>query len=236
MAKAAELGHAQRVRATALDLVAEAERRLKEAREQLGKAEGAVHTAEKELQQLEAAAGALADPNVTEVAEQLEQLEQTNDAVRHNKLREELAAQLEAKRKESAELSKTIEDVDREKAETLAAVRFPVDGLGFDASGVTLHGVPLEQASSAEQLRVSLGMGLALNPDLKVLLIRDGSLLDEKSLQLVAEQADAAGAQVWLEVVGAQGVGVVIEDGSVVGAASGKPEAPAEKKRGKATR
>lgn len=112
-------------------------------------------------------------------------------------------------------LTEAIAEVDKEKAAALASAKFPVPGLGFGENGVELKGVPLEQASGAEQLRVSLAMGIALNPKLKVLLIRDGSLLDEKSMALVAAQAEAAGAQVWLEVVGSKGVGVVIEDGSV---------------------
>ncbi len=58
-----------------------------------------------------------------------------------------------------------------------------------------------------------------------MLLIRDGSLLDEKSMGLVAEMAEAAGAQVWIEMVGKSGMpGVVIEDGSVEGAPAARKE------------
>jgi len=100
---------------------------------------------------------------------------------------------------------------------TLAAVLSRVHAVerGLDDPGVTLDGVPFEQASSAEQLRCSVAMGLALNPKLRVLLIRDGSLLDEDSLRMVAEMADAQGAQVWLERVGDGVAGVLIEDGEV---------------------
>ena len=48
------------------------------------------------------------------------------------------------------------------------------------------------------------------------MLIRDGSLLDEDGLRMVAEMADARGAQVWIERVSSTGnVGVVMEDGQV---------------------
>lgn len=116
---------------------------------------------------------------------------------------------------ESYALTKQIEKIDAIKLSKIEAARFPVPGLSFGEVGVLYNGQPFEQASQAEKLRVSLGMGLALNPTLKVLLIRDASLLDEKSLQLVAEQAAEAGAQVWLEVVGKNGIGIVIEDGEV---------------------
>lgn len=116
---------------------------------------------------------------------------------------------------ESFALTKQIEKIDAIKLSKVEAARFPVPGLSFGEVGVLYNGQPFEQASQAEKLRVSLGMGLALNPTLKVLLIRDASLLDEKSLQLVAAQAAEAGAQVWLEVVGKNGIGIVIEDGEV---------------------
>ena len=55
------------------------------------------------------------------------------------------------------------------------------------------------------------------NPKLPVVLIRDGSLLDEASLAAVGQQAAEAGAQVWVERVGrGDECAVVIEDGEIV--------------------
>jgi hypothetical protein len=65
---------------------------------------------------------------------------------------------------------------------------------------------------------VSVAIGLALNPKLKVLLVRNGNLLDDDGLKALSEMADASGAQVWMELVtkDAGGVTVMIEDGHVV--------------------
>ena len=66
-------------------------------------------------------------------------------------------------------------------------------------------------------------MAVALNPKLKVVLVRDGSLLDDNSLELVAELAKVSGHQVWMEIVDTSGeVGVYIEDGQVA-AVDGEP-------------
>ena len=84
---------------------------------------------------------------------------------------------------------------------------------------MTFDGKPFDQASSAEQLRVSVAMGIALNPTLRVLLVRDGSLLDKESFKMMAEMASEADAQVWIErVEDDDHVGIVIEDGAVKGA------------------
>lgn len=124
---------------------------------------------------------------------------------------------------ESYALTKTIEKIDSKKLAMIEAAKFPVPGLSFSETGVIYNGQPFEQSSQAEKLRVSLGMGLALNPQLKVLLIRDASLLDETNMALVAKMAHDAGAQVWLEVVGKSGVGIVIEDGEVESVEDGAP-------------
>jgi hypothetical protein len=59
-------------------------------------------------------------------------------------------------------------------------------------------------------------MGFAMNPKLKILLIRDGSLLDEDNLKMVAEMAEKEGGQLWLERVSeGSEVSVIIEDGMV---------------------
>lgn len=106
------------------------------------------------------------------------------------------------------------------REEAIRKAKFPVEGLGLGAIGVTLGGIPFEQCSSAEQLRVSVAIGIALNPKLKVLLCRDASVLDEDSLKLVADMAAKAGAQVWVERVETDGaVSVIIEDGHVKGQA-----------------
>lgn len=160
----------------------------------------------------------------SEVVEQLKSVQATNAAVRAAAERRKLVIELEAQQNHAMSLTGAIQVAEDEKREALAAAKMPIEGLAFDESGVTLNGLPLEQASSAEQLRASVAIGLAMHPKLKVLLVRDGSLLDEKSLAMVAEMAARAGAQVWLERVGkGTECSVVIEDGQVANA--DKPQA-----------
>lgn len=108
--------------------------------------------------------------------------------------------------------------IDAQKSQALASAAFPVDGLAFTDEGLTFQGLPFEQASYAQQLRVAVAMGLAMSPTLKVLLIKHGNALDTKSLRLLTSLAEEAGAQVWLEVVRdqADGCSIYIEDGHVV--------------------
>lgn len=147
---------------------------------------------------------------------ELATVEDTNARIRaNNAAKEKLAAKTKL-RKQYEAATREIEDLDQQKADALAKATFPVDGLGFDEQGVTYNGVPLAQASSAEQIRVSLAMGMALNPKLKVLMIKDGSLLDADSMAAIREQVAERDYQLLIERVGNADKGaVVIEDGAV---------------------
>lgn len=153
-----------------------------------------------------------------EIRDRLNDAEATNEKVRAKKARAEQTRRTASAHAEYVKHERAIEEIDARKAELLAGARFPVPGLSIDGNTPTFNGVPLAQASGAEQLRVSLAVAGALNPKLKVLLVRDGSLLDSESLKLVAEWAEQNGAQLWIERVadGPSGAGVLIEDGQVV--------------------
>lgn len=152
-----------------------------------------------------------------ELEASLASVEETNQQIRANNIARERHDAQSALREEYESLTGQLRELDEKKAAALSVAKFPVDGLGFDADGVTFNGVPFSQASSAEQIRVSLAMAIAANPKLRVVRIMDGSLLDEENLRLVAEVAADNDMQVWIERVGAgDGIGVVIEDGEVI--------------------
>lgn len=142
-------------------------------------------------------------------------IEQTNEQAAAYERRLEAEARAHKLAGEASALTARIEELRQEKADRIAAAAYPIEGLAVDDEGVTYQGIPLVQASSAEQVRVSAAIGLALNPKLRVLLIREGSLLDEDSMAALVAQAEAADAQIWVERVGdGDGVSVVIEDGA----------------------
>lgn len=201
-------------------LVTRLERELGEANAKMQAAMGDLAAAKTAEGIVETEAAALVDPDVADVVRRISRASFTNDAVRAKKERIALHAQLELKREEQKALAMKLEQLVDDKAKLLASARFPVPGLGFTSEGLTLGGLPIEQASSAEQLRLGVAMGFALNPTLKVVLIHDGSLLDAKSLALVGEMAAAAGGQVWIERVGTGPVGFEIVDGQLAAPAA----------------
>ncbi len=113
-------------------------------------------------------------------------------------------------------LSRQMDAREAEKRDKIAAATLPVPGLGFGDGFITLNGVPFDQASDAEQLRASIAIAMASNPKLRVIRVRDGSLLDDQAMKLLGEMANAQDMQVWIERVASDGkVGFVLEDGQV---------------------
>ncbi len=154
--------------------------------------------------------------DVSAISERIADGKKHEDALAAWERREEelkLARKYEA---ESEKISAELKALERRKQKAIEAADLPVPGLGFGDGCVTMNGIPLEQASDAEQLRISTAIAMAGRGDLAVIRIRDGSLLDENSMRLLAEMADANDCQVWIERVDTSGkVGFVVEDGSV---------------------
>jgi ABC-type cobalamin/Fe3+-siderophores transport system ATPase subunit len=122
---------------------------------------------------------------------------------------------------EAEQLSQNIDARNQAKKDAIAAAKMPVPGLDFGDGVVLLNGVPFEQASDAERLRASVAIAMAANPKLRVIRIRDGSLLDEDAMKLLEEMANQHDMQVWIERVDSSGqVGFVLEDGHVRDAAA----------------
>ncbi|GAA6121928.1 AAA family ATPase [Bifidobacterium psychraerophilum] len=154
--------------------------------------------------------------DTTDLESQLANIEDTNARVRANQQVQKRNADIRSRQRTYEGLGQRINDLRASKDKALAEARFPIDGLGFDESGVTYKGVPFQQASSMEQLRVSLAIAMASNPKLRVIRIKDGSLLDDDALALVAQTAEQHDYQVLMERVGTDDPGaIIIEDGQV---------------------
>jgi hypothetical protein len=133
------------------------------------------------------------------------------ERLRQRNVHEQNAARLEL---ESKALTKKITDREAEKNTAIAAAQIPVTGIGFGDEEVLLNGVPFNQGSDAEQLAASCDIAMAMSPKLRVIRIRDGSLLDPDSMKILEAKAKDRKFQVWIERVDASGkIGFVIEDG-----------------------
>jgi predicted ATP-dependent endonuclease of OLD family len=167
-------------------------------------------------------AAPLPDPvDVTDLRAQMGVAE-TENARKRNQIhhREQLASakkELEECQAASARLTAQIEERTKAKNDALAAVKFPVDGLSLGTEDVLFNGLPFSQASSGDAVPISTKIAMQANPELRLLLIRDASLVGRKNMALVAQSAEEEGYQVFMESVRTGStVGLELEAGEVV--------------------
>jgi DNA repair exonuclease SbcCD ATPase subunit len=162
-----------------------------------------------------------ADVDTSAIAEELGAGERNRHTVALFEERDRHLKEAEEAEAASQKFTATIAELDEAKRAAIENADMPVDGLSFGDDEVLLNGLPFSQAGTAEKLRASIGIGMALNPKLKVMLVDEGSELDKASLQLVAKLAAAKDYQVWIARVAegeAAKTGFEIVDGAVAGA------------------
>lgn len=148
----------------------------------------------------------------------VESAESTNTAIRQRAAREESRKALAAARAESEELTAKLATLEADKKRALAEANMPVPNLSIDGdpATLTLAGIPFSQASTGVKIRTGTAIAMALNPDLRLIVIRDASLLDAGNREVIDELAKENGFLVLMEIADENApVGVVIDDGRV---------------------
>lgn len=184
----------------------------------LAQAKAALATASTEMEKFGPDAQKVIDGHNPEALRaKLTHIEATNAMVRSKRERTRTSSELKKAEETYREHNRAVEDADMALNVLLADAKIPVPGMTFDDDGLLLNKVPFAQASTAQKLTAAVRIGLASNPRIRVMLVREGSFLDSDQLGLLAQIAEAHDAQVWVERVtdGQAGVGVVIEDGHV---------------------
>lgn len=160
----------------------------------------------------------LKDVDISVFEGRLESLDDHNALVQKFEEKEYKKGTLTRLQEDSKKYTKEIKDSDKAVVDKISKAKFPVDGLSIVEGEVIFNGVPLEQASQAEQWKVAVGMAMAGDPDLRVILIRDGSLLDTESLADIYAMAEEKDYQVFIEIVsdgGDDDNSIVFEDGEI---------------------
>jgi hypothetical protein len=190
-----------------------AQERVNSAKEDFGIASGEV---EKAAQAIDTFGEIPEDQSTDEIREKIKNTEGLNNKLKDNKRKEEkkkIYVDLEEK---STTLKSQLKEMDDKKKNEIHSASFPVEGLSFDETGVMFCGIPIDQCSQEEQITIGVGMSAAMNPKLRIALIKGGSSLDEERLKLVVEESHKRKIIPWIERVGeGDECSVIIEDGSI---------------------
>ena len=158
------------------------------------------------------------DTQVASFQQEQSERETKNARIRKNAEAKRIFEEFKRFQKESSEITAELETLDATKLQAITTAKLPVAGLSLDEEkGVLFEGVPFAQLSASKRLKVSTAMGIAQNPLVRVLLIREGEKLDEENLAILIEMAEQHDMQIWLERVGKGAeCSLIIEDGEIL--------------------
>lgn len=152
-------------------------------------------------------------PSAAEISKRLE------EATRHNEKHQQI---LDLSKKQG-ELIKVKGEIDtwkskiefakKKKADIIARSQLPVKGLSFSDDEIFIDGLPLEkqQINSARLIDVGAEIAMAMNPNLKVIFISDGSLLDKTTTKILLDKIEKRGYQAFIEMVNFSGTDLEIK-------------------------
>lgn len=154
--------------------------------------------------------------DVADLRQRIEKAKSDNQQLDAVEKRDAHASNADLLEAQAKKLTGAIEKRNTAKEAAVAAAKIPVDGISFGDGEVLLQELPFDQASDAEQLRASIAIAMAMNPELKIIRIRDGSLMDSNSMKILSDMVDEKDYQAWIERADESGkVGFVMEDGQL---------------------
>lgn len=156
----------------------------------------------------------------TELVNKINSAEEINSKVNFKLKKKELQEKISDKESKINGLTLKIDELSQERKAAIQSCKMPVEGLSFGDGVVLYNEIPLDQCSQGEKIKISTSIAMSdqstKGDQLKVILIKDGSLLDEDNMKVITEMAKEKDYQVWIEKVDSSGkIGIVIEDGEV---------------------
>ena len=111
--------------------------------------------------------------------------------------------EVDAERTKADKLNADLDTYAKERAELVAAAKFPIDGLSFGEDGLTLNDVPfvVGKVSDSQIMEVAAKLVIASNPTVNIFRIGRGESLGTKRLQSIVNLAKQNGFQGFIEQV-----------------------------------
>lgn len=131
------------------------------------------------------------EQQVKEAESALAEIEAKNTAIReannYRALKQEEADLAERGKK----LTETLLDLKKQKADRISQAKYPIPGLSINDDSVFYNDIRFSQLSTGQKLRVSTAIGMAENPKLRTLFVRNASLLDSIGRKEIIDTAQA---------------------------------------------
>lgn len=118
-----------------------------------------------------------------------------------NKWREKMMESRNKNHTEVVRLNDEMEAIKLEKKTLLELADYPVEGMIVEGDSIFVNDIPFNDVNTAERIKIATHVAMAQNPALKMIIVRNGSMLDEESLAVIQEVASERDYQIIVEKV-----------------------------------
>ncbi len=117
----------------------------------------------------------------------------------------------------ATKLTNELETLRTEKEEMIKQANLPIEWLEFsDNDWIMVNGIAFDQYSSAQQLIMACKIAKSINNELKVIYIKDWSLLDNDNLAELTTWADENDYQIFCERVGEEADAIIMREWAAI--------------------
>lgn len=154
--------------------------------------------------------------DLTEIDERMKKANDSIELQYKYKRKETLATDVLVLGKEIEGYVVEMDKIKKEKSDRIKNTKLPIEGLEFDGDVIKYNDIEFEECSTAERIEIALAVAVEENPNIRVLLIREGSSLDESAVKRVKKLAKEHNFQIWIETVHSSDSSAIhIEEGEI---------------------
>ena len=194
---------------------------IEELKAKAAKAELEIKKVDAKIEEAQEALKQLDVPDIDAIRQQISQAEEYNaeirDAKQKHKMYDDLGTKADELKGRSKVLTQSLLDIEIRKEGALKNANLPVKGLGYDENGLTLNGLPFDQAAESHQIEVAIMLILETIPKngIRILPIMHWRDLDSDAQKYVEGVLEREDAQAWAHAVmdSPDGNALWIEDG-----------------------
>lgn len=151
--------------------------------------------------------------DTTEIEEKINNAQSINEqAIKYEQLIE-TEKEYKENKKSVDELESKINNLRQSRKEMIENAKLPIDNMEFNEKDwVIIDWIPFNQYSSAQQLIISTKIAISINPELKVIYIKDWSLLDNDTLKDLEKFVVENDYQIFIERVWEEYDSIIMRD------------------------
>lgn len=152
-----------------------------------------------------------------EIMQKLWKADAINKSANEYKRYIDLKNEAEKQQVKCNDLDNTVEWLREEKKSMIKNSKMPIDDMEFsETDWVIINWIPFNQYSTAQQLIMATKIASFTNPSLKVIVIKDWSLLDSDSLVEIEKFAEENDYQIYIELVNEQFDTIIMREWEVI--------------------